>query len=278
MPQHTHTVSDVHAATTYLKSDFFSQVEEGSDEGVRLAKEGAAYMLEANAYYMTNGNYDRALEAIQKAAKVSQTNDPSQAIKHYMMLGTVTPMLDKAGQVLAIDALREGFQFAIRNGSYDEARQILDLFRQFTEELQQYSDLKRACLSTVILHLASGDGPAAEASANKLARQHPCFAGTDDFDCALDILSAYADKDEEALKKQKKNERVLMLDPSLIRVFAGMHADGAKVDGSYSTKQVLDLGNDEPDSPTSGGGELDLGGYAPPVKKKAPEPADDDLC
>ena len=45
------------------------QADEGSDEAKQLAKEAAAYMLEANGYFQQNGNYERALEAIQKAAK-----------------------------------------------------------------------------------------------------------------------------------------------------------------------------------------------------------------
>jgi len=62
-----------------------------------------------------------------------------------------------------------------------------------------------------------------------------------------------------------------------------MRVDQASIDGSFSTKQVLDLGNDEPDTPQGPGGELDLGGFEPSSDKpKAPKKQakdeNDDLC
>ena len=104
------------------------QVEAGSEKAKTLAREAAGYMLEAKEYYMNNGNHERALEAIQKSAKVLERHEPTMAMKNYQQLATVTPFLDQAGKVLAIDALREGFQFACRGKHYAEVRETLALF------------------------------------------------------------------------------------------------------------------------------------------------------
>jgi hypothetical protein len=99
----------------------------------------------------------------------------------------------------------------------------------------------------------------------------------------LEILGAYADRDEEALKAIKKGARVATLDSCVVRCFVGMSATEAMIDGSFSTKQVLDLGNEGPDTPTGRGDELDLGGFSASspggnAKKPAPQDDDDDLC
>jgi len=167
-----------------------------------------------------------------------------------MMLGDVTPYLEKPGEVLAIDALKDGIRFAIKNGSYMEALEMLQLSRRMLLNLEQELDLRKACLSTVILHLACGDGDKAEQSMAELATEVPCFSGTEDYECASNILAAYADKDEDALKVCKKSDRVLTLDPSMVRMFAGLHVDGAEIDGSFSTRGALDLN----EVSTSGGG------------------------
>ena len=52
----------------------------------------------------------------------------------------------------------------------------------------------------MILHLGCGNGDKAEKSMGELAAEADCFSGTDDYECASNILAAYADKDEEALK------------------------------------------------------------------------------
>ena len=84
--------------------------------------------------------------------------------------------------------------------------------------------------------------------------------------------------DEEALSACKKGDRVGQLDPNVLRVFAACRVDQASIDGSFSTKQVLDLGNDEPDTPQGPGGDLDLGGFEPAAKPQKKPDSDDDLC
>jgi len=111
-----------------------------------------------------------------------------------MRLGTVTPFLDQAGKVIAIDALREGFQFGCRQRKFPETLEILSLFRNFGAELGQHTDVRKSCLSTVILLLACGDGPAAQVAVNELAGEFEAFPATDDYDTALDILGAFADQ------------------------------------------------------------------------------------
>ena len=48
------------------------QASEGSPEAVKLAREAAGYMLEATVLYQSDSKWERALEAIQKAAKCVQ--------------------------------------------------------------------------------------------------------------------------------------------------------------------------------------------------------------
>ena len=125
-----------------------------------------------------------------------------------------------------------------------------------------------------------GDGGTAQLMVNELADKFEAFPGTDDYDTALDILGAYADQDQDALNQCKKGDRVGQLDPNVVRIFAYMNVSDASIDGSFSTKQVLDLANDEPDTPQShAGGELDLGGFTPTAAPAGKKPdSDDDLC
>jgi len=248
------------------------EVEEGSAEARDLATESAEYMLRANVYYQTNGNWDRALEAIQKAGKVCERDAPDQALRNYMQMGTVTIYLEQAGKVLAIDAFREAISFSVRNQSFSEAIELLQLFRRFLIDLDQMQDLRKACLSTVILHLANGDGAAAESSMKTLYDEAESFRGSDDYEIATDILSAFADRDDTALLACKKHDRILTLDPAVVRCFGRLNTSAATIHSSFSTKQVLDLNNEGPGGDS---GDLDLtGGNA----TKPAAPADDDLC
>jgi len=225
------------------------ELEEGNPKRASLVREAASYLLEANTYYQTNGNFERALEAIQKAAKVCEQDDPDRALQNYKMLATVTIHLEKPGKVLALDAVREGINFCVKNSSFSDALELMAIYRRFCIEIDQHLELAKACIGTIVLHLANGDGESAGAAVNELTQEVPSFLGTEDYAAITDVLAAYADGDEEALKKSKKNERLLRLDTPMVRCVAGLSVTGANVDASLSYNKVLDLNGEAGGAP-----------------------------
>jgi len=51
---------------------------DAGEEARKLAIDGSDHMLEANILYQANGNFERALESIQKGARVCEQHAPDR--------------------------------------------------------------------------------------------------------------------------------------------------------------------------------------------------------
>jgi len=208
--------------------------EPGSAKKAGFAREVSDFYLEANTYYQMTSHWDRAAECIHKAAKICEADVPEVALTTYMLLGEVTIHLDKAGKIYAMDALRPGVAFAAKVQRFDKALELLQVYRKFTFELEQTLELCKACLTTVIMYLAAGDGAGASSALESLSGEYGDFSVSEDYQAGADILAAYADKDDEELQKLKKGDRVMRLDQPVVRCMFNLHVDGATVDAKMS--------------------------------------------
>lgn len=253
------------------------QMEEAAEASRRaeLAREAASYMLLANDYYQMNGNFERSVESIQKAAKVCAQEDPERALKNYMMLHQVLAQLDKAGMVIAIDAVREAVQFAVMHTSFREAIALYADYLKLLKPLEQHNEANKVSLSTIIVHLANGDGGGAGKALHELLNEVEAFQSSEEYIVATNILAAYADRDAEALKAAKKNGCVMKLDNVLIKCTAALKVDGACVDPAFGNPAAGMCGVDMDQGP------VDLGADANPaeaVPAVVPDDLGTDLC
>jgi len=248
------------------------QIEEETDTAARvqLVKDAASYMMEASEYYKINNKYDRALESVHKAAKICEQDCPEMAMRNYKLMLPLAPFMDKAGKVGALDGVRDGFMFGIGSKSFGDVVEMLKLYIQLTADLEQETELVKACLTTVVIHLASGDGQAAGQAFNSLTETVPMFHGSEEWTLAEKILGAYGDKDEDALTAAKKLPVVLKLDRVVVHCIRNLSTSGAAVQASaFSVDKASIFAAD---------GEPNLCGGGQSQNAEPAVPADDDLC
>ncbi|KAG6615642.1 Gamma-soluble NSF attachment protein [Phytophthora cinnamomi] len=182
----------------------------------RTAEARKAYET-ASGCYVDMGELGKAADALVKGAQACET--------HGCGADDVLPLYWKACELLeaqdkphlAVETFRKTLSFLVKSGKLGEAVKLLDRITALYEAMDQRHNVHKAHLSQVILMLASGDVPAADALYSRCL-QDDSFLSSDDCALAEDLVRAFKMGNEELLQATVRKPGFMALDNQVGRI------------------------------------------------------------
>uniref|UniRef100_M4C024 Gamma-soluble NSF attachment protein n=1 Tax=Hyaloperonospora arabidopsidis (strain Emoy2) TaxID=559515 RepID=M4C024_HYAAE len=171
----------------------------------------------ASGFYVDMGEFGKAADALVKGAQACESQGSS--------VDDVLPLYTHACELLeaqdkphfAVETFRKLQSFLVKYEKYRDAIALLDRLTALYEAMDQRHNVHKCRLSQVILHLASGDVPAADALYSKCL-QDDAFLSSDDCALAEDLVRAYKMGNEDLLRATVRKPGFLALDNQIGRV------------------------------------------------------------
>ncbi|KAE9006358.1 hypothetical protein PR003_g16878 [Phytophthora rubi] len=182
----------------------------------RTAEARKAYET-ASGCYVDMGELGKAADALVKGAQACET--------HGCGADDVLPLYWKACDLLeaqdkphfAVETFRKTLSFLVKSGKNGDAIKMLDRLTTLYEAMDQRHNVHKAHLSQVILLLASGDVPAADALYSRCL-QDDSFLSSDDCALAEDLVRAFKMGNEELLQATVRKPGFMALDNQIGRI------------------------------------------------------------
>ncbi|EGZ20160.1 hypothetical protein PHYSODRAFT_494284 [Phytophthora sojae] len=182
----------------------------------RTAEARKAYET-ASGCYVDMGELGKAADALVKGAQACET--------HGCGADDVLPLYWRACDLLeaqgkphfAVETFRKTLSFLVKSGKNSDAIKLLDRMAALYEAMDQRHNVHKAHLSQVILQLASGDVPAADALYSRCL-QDDSFLTSDDCALAEDLVRAFKMGNEELLQATVRKPGFMALDNQIGRV------------------------------------------------------------
>ncbi|KAL4172924.1 hypothetical protein KRP22_008084 [Phytophthora ramorum] len=191
----------------------------------RTAEARKAYET-ASGCYVDMGELGKAADALVKGAQACET--------HGSNADDVLPLYWKACDLLeaqdkphfAVETFRKTLSFLVKIGKYSEAMKLLDRMAALYVAMDQQHNVHKTQLSQVILLLALGDVPAADALYSRCL-QDDAFLSSDDCALAEDLVRAFKMGNEELLQATVRKPGFLALDNQIGRICRKLSVYGA---------------------------------------------------
>ncbi|POM57346.1 Gamma-soluble NSF attachment protein, partial [Phytophthora palmivora] len=182
----------------------------------RTAEARKAYET-ASGLYVDMGEFGKAADALVKGAQACES--------HGSGVDDVLPLYWRACELLeaqdkphfAVETFRKTLSFLVKYGKYTEATKLLDRITTLYEAMDQRHNVHKMHLSQVILMLASGDVPAADALYSRCL-QDDSFLSSDDCALAEDLVRAFKMGNEELLQATVRKPGFMALDNQIGRI------------------------------------------------------------
>ncbi|KAG7400446.1 hypothetical protein PHYBOEH_005821 [Phytophthora boehmeriae] len=191
----------------------------------RTAEARKAYET-ASGCYVDMGELGKAADALVKGAQACET--------HGSNADDVLPLYYRACDLLeaqdkphfAVESFRKTLSFLVKHARYNEAVKLLDRMVVLYEAMDQRHNVHKMNLSQVILMLASGDVPAADALYSRCL-QDDSFLSSDDCALAEDLVRAFKMGNEELLQATVRKPGFMALDNQIGRICRKLSVYGA---------------------------------------------------
>ncbi|ETO80927.1 hypothetical protein F444_04700 [Phytophthora nicotianae P1976] len=171
----------------------------------------------ASGLYVDMGEFGKAADALVKGAQACESYGSSadDVLPLYWRACDLLEAQDKPH--FAVETFRKTLSFLVKYGKYGEAMKLLDRLVTLYEAMDQRHNVHKMHLSQVILMLASGDVPAADALYSRCL-QDDSFLSSDDCALAEDLVRAFKMGNEELLQATVRKPGFMALDNQIGRI------------------------------------------------------------
>ncbi|OWZ18387.1 Gamma-soluble NSF attachment protein [Phytophthora megakarya] len=182
----------------------------------RTAEARKAYET-ASGQYVDMGEFGKASDALVKGAQACESHgsSPDDVLPLYWRACDLLEAQDKPH--FAVETFRKTLSFLVKCGKYNDATKLLDRMTTLYEAMDQPHNVHKMHLSQVILMLASGDVPAADALYSRCL-QDDSFLSSDDCALAEDLVRAFKMGNEELLQATVRKPGFMALENQIGRI------------------------------------------------------------
>ncbi|CAH0476860.1 unnamed protein product [Peronospora belbahrii] len=194
----------------------------------------------ASSLYVEMGELGKAADALLKGAQTCESHGCSS-----LNLDDLLPLYWQACDLLeaqdkphfAVDTFRKTLSFLVKHGKYMEGIKLLDRMVILYQAMDQSHNVHKAHLSQVILHLAVGDVPAADALYSRCL-QDDSFLSSDDCALAEDLVRAFKMGNEDLLQATVRKPGFMALDNETGRLCRKLSVYGSENAASAQPKRT----------------------------------------
>eukprot|EP01006_Ploeotia_vitrea_P062060 TRINITY_DN80140_c0_g1_i1.p2 TRINITY_DN80140_c0_g1~~TRINITY_DN80140_c0_g1_i1.p2 ORF type:complete len:319 (-),score=195.40 TRINITY_DN80140_c0_g1_i1:50-1006(-) len=204
-----HTVAKCYedAARVILKHDGKKQAE------------SAALLQKSSAYYRTNSEPDKSVAVLLKAAAALEKNEDVDGATQLYAEALAVVNEEGRGKFNA-DSFNTALSFMVRHERWDDAVDVLrkcgDMYK---EHVQTYSaQLRRNSLALLVVLFAQKKYAQAEEEMKTMIEDQSLGNGTDEFEAANGMLTAYQNEDAEAFAALVKTQTFTFLPNQVARL------------------------------------------------------------
>jgi tetratricopeptide (TPR) repeat protein len=172
----------------------------------------------AGKTYLEGGKPDRCSEVWIKAAKMLEKEPIHRDKCVSLYTRAVEAVVNDDKDHLATDAFRALNAYLVREKLYREAVDNIKKQIQSYKKLKQESNLHKAYLSIVILHLALDDYAEADTCHHLFVEQTPEYASTDESYIATGLLHAFENHDAKGLEEALNNNKLKFLENEVAKL------------------------------------------------------------
>ncbi|CEG43267.1 soluble nsf attachment protein gamma isoform [Plasmopara halstedii] len=189
----------------------------GSHNSQLRATEARTAYETASSFYADMGEFGKAADALVKGAQACESHGSSadDVLPLYWRACDLLEAQDKPH--FAVETFRKTLSFLVKYGKYSDAIKLSDRLKALYEAMDQRHNIHKMHLSQVILMLALGDVPAADALYSR-SLQDDSFLSSDDCALAEDLVRAFKMGNEELLQATVRKPGFLALDNQLGRI------------------------------------------------------------
>ncbi|KAG7390405.1 hypothetical protein PHYPSEUDO_007928 [Phytophthora pseudosyringae] len=191
----------------------------------RTAEARKAYET-ASGLYVDMGELGKAADALVKGAQACEGHGSGadDVLPLYWRACDLLEAQDKPH--LAVETFRKTLSFLVKCGKYNEATTLLGRMTALYEAMDQRHNVHKMHLSQVVLMLAAGDVPAADALYSRCL-QDDSFLSSDDCALAEDLVRAFKMGNEELLQATVRKPGFMALDNQIGRICRKLSVYGA---------------------------------------------------
>ncbi|GMF47011.1 unnamed protein product [Phytophthora fragariaefolia] len=191
----------------------------------RTAEARKAYET-ASGCYVDMGELGKAADALVKGAQACEAQGcgADDVLPLYWKACDLLEAQDKPH--FAVETFRKTLSFLVKSGRHGDAVKLLDRITALYDAMDQRHNVHKAHLSQVILLLAAGDVPAADALYSRCL-QDDSFLSSDDCALAEDLVRAFKMGNEELLQATVRKPGFMALDNQIGRVCRKLSVYGA---------------------------------------------------
>ncbi|CAI5720690.1 unnamed protein product [Peronospora destructor] len=171
----------------------------------------------ASGLYVDMGELGKAADALVKGAQACESHGSNvdDVLPLYWQSCDLLEAQDKPH--FAVETFRKTLSFLVKHEQYSDAFKLLDRMTTLYEAMDQKHNVHKTHLSQVILYLASGDVPAADALYSRCL-QDDSFLSSDDCALAEDLVRAFKMGNEELLQATVRKPGFMALDNQIGRI------------------------------------------------------------
>ncbi|KAI9906404.1 hypothetical protein PsorP6_003448 [Peronosclerospora sorghi] len=171
----------------------------------------------ASGLYVDMSDFGKAADVLVKGAEACESHGAcvDDTLSFYLRACELLEAQDKPH--FAVETFRKTLSFMVKSGKYGDALVLLDRMKALYEAMEQSHNVHKCHLSQVILYLARGDVPAADALYSRCL-QDDSFLSSNDCALAEDLVRAFKMGNEELLHVTVRKPGFLALDNQIGRL------------------------------------------------------------
>ena len=212
------------------------------------AAKGAPLMERAAKFYLRDNKAQQAATVMTRAARgLLDMEDPVMAMKAVDMLNTAIVALENDDKHILTKDLYRMIVLAILR-----ANKPLDAIATLKKQLpalmkaNNHDAVAKNCLEVVIICLHIGDGVLANRYMSEFSTTATGFAGSDEFNKAAELLSAFDERDQELLTEVGKSQLLSFLIPEVSRMAKKLRVGSGPGKAAAATAAAAGSGSGSP--------------------------------
>ena len=203
--------------------------------GMKQSAQCADLYEKASRQHQLDGRAGNASEALGKAAKALEMDDPTRGAA---LATQACDLLDEECQesdvkeltlIAALEAYKVATSYMLRAKQFAAAAKLLRRQAKAHARVEQPHNVARCELSSVIAFLAADDYASACQACEQAQIQGEGFCGTDEADAAMEMLEAFAAQDEERVAAARSKQTITFLDNQVAVAARGLTLRGVGV-------------------------------------------------
>jgi len=185
----------------------------------KLLEEAAELYAKASHTYRENGSGSVAAENLSKAAKTIEPVSLEKSMEYLKQACELFELEDK--EHYSGETFKTAISLFLRNKKYADTLELLANQARVFKKLNQPHDLHKNFLSRIVIYLYCDDFVAANNLYQEFV-QEPGFSSSQENFVALELLDAYEQRNDEALKKVTNKQIFNFLDNQVTKIARAM--------------------------------------------------------